>query len=375
MNEILTVKELLDQLREPENKRSNPFVELLPKAQELLGLGSKLDTISLEALLIQAIIYCVFDDEDEPDKISKEDAKKRDSYLLAMGLLEGYYHIKSNGMHYTASLRHKDYLANSQYKEIYYGKDVSSGKLSTEEAHARAKTALSTADRRCREELADYLVEINNCRKCFEKGSQKYIKEVKLSDGKTDKQLILPEPRYILEIPPATERKSSGSTSVEDNPSKDDALARENVECENELGEEIAEPIQKQESEPDITESTSAASLREQKSEFNNTHDKPSLVTRREQEMDGEHDDNPNKQNPPEPPVPEPDNPSDIQLKLSKTAGWLKTAIVAFVISILVFMIIVFGYKINKQWTISRTLEDLKVEQEANNIEFTNSEE
>ena len=58
LDKILTIEDLLSQLREPKNKHLNPFEELLPEARKLLGLDSELDAISLEALLIQAIIYC-----------------------------------------------------------------------------------------------------------------------------------------------------------------------------------------------------------------------------------------------------------------------------------------------------------------------------
>jgi len=209
LDEVLTVKELLDRLRKPEEKHSNPFVELLPKAQKLLGLN-KLDTISLEALLIQAIIYCVFHNENEPDEISKKDAKKRDSYLLTMGLLDEYYHVKGDGTHYSVNLRYTDYLGESEYIELSYEKDFFHKNLTAEVAYARAKAVLSSTDKRCRENLADYLSKSENCQKCFEKGTKNFIK-VDLFNGETRRQLIKPKARY-------TRKNFPFSTDQEDKP-------------------------------------------------------------------------------------------------------------------------------------------------------------
>ena len=164
MDKILTIEDLLSQLREPKNKHLNPFEELLPEARKLLGLDSELDAISLEALLIQAIIYCVFDSENEPDEISKEDAKKRDSYLLTMGLMDGYYHVKDDDIHYSAPLRQKEYLAYSEYIEISYEQEIRHNLSTVEERYVKAKAVLSTTDGRCRENLADYLSKNKNRR-------------------------------------------------------------------------------------------------------------------------------------------------------------------------------------------------------------------
>ncbi len=260
MDEILTVKELLDQLREPKKKHSNPFVELLPKAQELLELGSKLDTISLEALLIQAIIYCVFDNEDEPDKISKEDAKKRDSYLLAMGLLDEYYHSKSDGTHYAAHLRHKDYLARSQYKEISYEKEIMCGLLSVEDVHVNAKSALSTTDRRCREKLADYLSKSENCKRCFEKGSEKFIEKVELPNKEIKRQLIIPKPRYTRKNFPLPIKQGNGASShppsMESVLSGNDSSAEKSIKHDDKLDKEVVAPTIIELTDSDMPDST-----------------------------------------------------------------------------------------------------------------------
>lgn len=196
LSDIETIDELLVQFREPKGKYKESFTEILPKAQELFGLKNELDIISLDALLIQAIIYCVFGDEDEPDKMNEETAKKRDSYLLAMGLLKGYYHTKEDGTHYHAPDRHKDYLAHSDYKKISYAKEVLHGIYTKEDVEINSKSTLSTADGRCRKELEKFLSKNRNGQKCLKIGSEKYIKKVELTNKKIEKVLILPEPCY-----------------------------------------------------------------------------------------------------------------------------------------------------------------------------------
>jgi len=229
LDKILTIEDLLSQLREPKNKHLNPFEELLPEARKLLGLDSELDAISLEALLIQAIIYCVFDSENEPDEISKEDAKKRDSYLLTMGLMDGYYHVKDDDIHYSAPLRQKEYLAYSEYIEISYEQEIRHNLSTVEERYVKAKAVLSTTDGRCRENLADYLSKNKNCKECFEKGSEKFIEKIKLPNKETKRQLVIPKPCYTRENFPLPVEQDEDSSPVqspaEDGPSDDAVIA------------------------------------------------------------------------------------------------------------------------------------------------------
>lgn len=190
--EILTVQDLLVQLRQPKMKGKRLFSDFLPEAWRLLNLKGDPDLVSFEALLISAIIHCIGISEYEIGKIdgiNQETAKKHDSYFLALGLLKGYYHT-SEDTHYIASKRHKQYLENSDYIAISYPNPMPSENLDINNPKSLPRQALSTADKRCRKELGEYLSIKGKGQKCLEEGKQRFVKEGKIN---------LPTPLYTLE--------------------------------------------------------------------------------------------------------------------------------------------------------------------------------
>lgn len=212
MEEKSPIGSLLSQLREFNMENKEVVDNLLREAQKLFGLGDELDIISLDAFLIQAIMYHVFGSKGEPAQIDKAHAVKRDTYLLALGLLDGYYHIKNDGSYYTASERHKQYLTDSDYMKLSRFKP--SDNLDIDYAQSAPRRRLSTADKRCREKLESLLSDNKKCKKCLEEGKEKYIKKSK--NGK--KYIDLPKLYYTLDnFPPKdvkaeTEYSTNGDT-------------------------------------------------------------------------------------------------------------------------------------------------------------------
>lgn len=214
MEKISPIGNLLSNLREPKSENKKHFEDYLPEAQKLFGLEHELDVFSLDALLIQAIIYCVFKEMDEPEKPEKDDAKKRDAYLLALGLLDNYYHTKKDGTHYSAFMRHKQYLYDSDFIALRYPNPNPSDNLDIEDAASKPRGVLSSTDNRCRQDLEKYLSDSENCKKCLEEGAKKFIKTISLPDKKENKQLILPKPLYTLEnFPLSTKSKNESDVS------------------------------------------------------------------------------------------------------------------------------------------------------------------
>lgn len=192
--EIDSIEELLKQLRQPTAMGKQTFEDFIPDAMKIMHLENELDSVTFDALLIQAIIYCVFRKYDEPTEMNLGKAKKRDSYLLFFGLLDGYYHTNKDGIHYKASKRHKDYLANSDYIVLSYPDPKSSDNLDIDDSTSLPRGNLSAADTRCRGELERVLSRAKFCKKCLEKGVKKYV--IKDESGE---RINLPKPQYTLD--------------------------------------------------------------------------------------------------------------------------------------------------------------------------------
>lgn len=194
------VRALLDQLREPKMDNKRLFVDFLPEAWKVLGLKGEPDLVSLEALLIAAVVRKTTPEKDQPPILKNKDmAKKRDAYLLTFGLLKKYYHTKEDGTHYTAAKRHKQYLSDVNYVTITYPGLLPSNELNINDSRSWPRQNLSQDDLRCRKALSEYLASSAICQKCLEEGLEKFTREVKLSDGSFKRQIILPEPCYTLE--------------------------------------------------------------------------------------------------------------------------------------------------------------------------------
>lgn len=74
------VRALLDQLREPKMDNKRLFVDFLPEAWKVLGLKGEPDLVSLEALLIAAVVRKTTPEKDQPPILKNKDmAKKREN--------------------------------------------------------------------------------------------------------------------------------------------------------------------------------------------------------------------------------------------------------------------------------------------------------
>lgn len=196
MAEEAAISVLLNQLRGPKMNSKKLFADFLPEAWKLFGLSGDPDLVLFEAFLIYAIIRCVGIETKnykigEIDNIDKETAQKHDSYLLALGLLKGYRHTKDDGTNYVASERHKQYLKECDLIAINYPNPKPSDNLNINRSNSLPRQVLSSADYRCRNDLCELLSKDQNCKKCFEEGTKKFIDEDKHST-------IFPEPLYTL---------------------------------------------------------------------------------------------------------------------------------------------------------------------------------
>lgn len=220
MREKSPIWDLLSQIRELDMKNKKMVDNLLQEAKKLFNLEDELDVILLDVLLIQAIIHCVFGSKDEPIEIDEEHAKKRDSYLLALGLLDGY----DRATYCKASERHKQYLTNSNYITISYHNPEISDNLDINNSTSLPRQTLSTTDKRCREDLEIFLSNKAMLLKCLEEGKEKFIKENENGERYVD----LPKPYYTLENfqPKASEPESD----LTDNPLENDDIAQEESE-------------------------------------------------------------------------------------------------------------------------------------------------
>lgn len=184
------------------------FDGCIHEAWELFKFTDKedeMDSVSLEAFMIEAIIRAINPD---PNKQSKKkyrvDMRRRDISLLSFGLLDGYHYISSEGCYSLASDRHKEYLQNNRdFIAIDQFDSLLPDSYNVDDCLRKAKATISKDDERCREIIAKYLTITKNYQKCFEEGIKNHIKEIKHEDGSIEQQIVLPPPCFTLEnFPP-----------------------------------------------------------------------------------------------------------------------------------------------------------------------------
>lgn len=190
------IMNLLSKMQEPKGHKKT-FAYYLNEAWELFGLDGDPDLVSLEALLIEAIIR-VAAPENESTTKKAEAAKKRDIGLLALGLLDGYYHTKEDDTNYMASERHKDYLVNSEYIALSYPNPRPSDNLSIQHGSLPCQ-AISAEDKQCRESLSVYLSTKGMAQECLEEGLKKHVGEIEHEDGSIKRKIKLPKQCFTLE--------------------------------------------------------------------------------------------------------------------------------------------------------------------------------
>ncbi|MDE7418233.1 MAG: hypothetical protein K2N44_18330, partial [Lachnospiraceae bacterium] len=150
----------------------------------------------LEALIIETVTRAIV-----PTKRNEEivAVRRRDVYLLSIGLLEGYYHTAENGTYFSAAERHQQYIQRSDFIAIMYFNSLLPDEYDIVKYQKKAKYLIAQDDKRCREFLAEYLSKEDNCRICLEEGARKHINKV-IRDGQNVRyQIKLPSPCYTLE--------------------------------------------------------------------------------------------------------------------------------------------------------------------------------
>lgn len=249
---------LLTNMRELKDDDKSCFEDYLPEAWELLGLKSNKSLVSFEALLIEAVMNITIHKKgvsaDKYDKY-REAVQKCDAYLLALGLLEGYYHTGKNGTPYIAADRHKDYLSKSDYMELVCPTFKSTDNINIDDAQSKPRRNISQDDKRCRQYLSKHLSTAANCQQCLIDGIKNHTHMVELN-GHKKREIKLPEPCFTLDNPSLfTEQdynSKSGSLSTED---ELDDMPITNIEETDdkgtqELGGSEAEPIDPNPPEP-----------------------------------------------------------------------------------------------------------------------------
>lgn len=232
-------------MRELKDDNKPNIEDYLPEAWELLSLKGNRSWASFEALLIEAVMNITIHKKGVLADKYREVAQKCDAYLLALGLLDGYYHTKEDGTPYIATDRHKDYLSNSDYMELVCSTFKSTDNININDAQSKPRRNISQDDTRCRKYLCKYLSKTNNCQKCLEDGIKAHTKIIELPDGHKKRKIILPEPCFSLSSPLInTEQEESKSLL---------AVANENKKA--------VEPRYEQEPEPAIIESADSETL------------------------------------------------------------------------------------------------------------------
>lgn len=221
-----TINGLLTNMRGPSGTRADGednkfFKDYLTDAWKVFGFTGKQDLLSFEAFLIEAITCAIIP---KPDTVSKERYKiamrRKDICLLSFGLLAGYCHTSKDGVQYSASQRHEQYLKKnmSDFIAITYFDSLLPNNYDVDMYQKKAKDIIPKDDERCRRLVAGYLSKENNCQKCLAVGVKKFIKE----NEKGEKYIDLPKPCYTLENfpPPNTNSKEEGSDEQKDKTGK-----------------------------------------------------------------------------------------------------------------------------------------------------------
>lgn len=278
------------------------FSGLVLEMWEFLGIEEECDIMAFENALIETIKDFTRTQESDTLHTKRRMAKKRDLLLLMFGLLDGkgYYHTEPDEndrmVSVTADERIFRYVKQSDYKKLAPKRQKLDDESCIDAVYKAHRREINEKNH-----FFDFLIKRINGEtdtringKTFQKYVQQYIdlppKTVELSDGR--KRIVLPQPSYTdtsqngsgesykqesvsssiqNNFQSATEHKSPCPVLVEDVSNKDGDLTGETMEPENKLGEEITEPKQEQESEPDAAESTSTASLNDMNDEIGNS--------------------------------------------------------------------------------------------------------
>lgn len=208
------IRDLLTEMRDPKGEKSI-FKDYLSEAWELLGLDGKESLLSLEVLLIEAVINITIHKKKKMSADEyKKAAQKCDAYLLALGLLDGYYHTNEDRTPYAAADRHKDYLSKSDYMELVRPTFKSTDNINIEDAESKPRRNISQDDTRCRKYLGRYLSKTNNCQKCIEDGIKVHTEIIRPLDKREHMKRVikLPKPCFTLKnFPLPTEQDDSSS--------------------------------------------------------------------------------------------------------------------------------------------------------------------
>lgn len=157
--------------------------------------------ILLEALIIEATTRAIVPTKRDGGKVA---VRRRDVFLLSMGLLEKYYHTAEDGTYHSAAERHESYIQKEPYDFIaitFFSSSLPSN-YNVDADQKKAKTRIAKDDERCRKLLDKYLSKEGNCQNCLEEGVRKHI----IYDNQNARyQIKLPSPCYTLENFPYVE--------------------------------------------------------------------------------------------------------------------------------------------------------------------------
>lgn len=157
--------------------------------------------ILLEALIIEATTRAIVPTKRDGGKVA---VRRRDVFLLSMGLLEKYYHTAEDGTYHSAAERHESYIQKEPYDFIaitFFSSSLPNN-YNVDADQKKAKTRIAKDDERCRKLLAKYLSKEGNCQNCLEEGVRKHIV---YDDQNARYQIKLPSPCYTLENFPYVE--------------------------------------------------------------------------------------------------------------------------------------------------------------------------
>lgn len=208
-----------------ENSKELIFEDIVPELWSAFKLKGKSDLASFEAFLIKVIIDIYEVKIGNLGYTNRSNAKKRDSCLLAFGLLRGYYHtdIKDgNRKHIKLDDRRIEYLNSSDFTMIDYGRPYK--EIEAEEKIAKPgkqptplNTLNSSNNKRVDELIKhlQHLVKRDRVQSLMD-GADAFVQPFILPNGELEKQVVdliiteelldkqkvrrvvLPEPIYTL---------------------------------------------------------------------------------------------------------------------------------------------------------------------------------
>lgn len=234
------IEGLLTSMRYPKGEDNKwKFEDYLSDAWEILDLDGNKNLFSLEALLIEAVLNITIN-----KRSSKTTSQKCDAYLMVLGLLKGYPHTNEDGTVYAITDRHKDYLFYSDYMELIRHTLKRTDNIDINDSQSKPRQNISHDDTRCREYLAGYLSNKQECLKCLKDGLNKHTEIITLSDGRKKRQIKLPEPCFTLKnFPILTEQESEPTqASSEEDKDSNNTVEKDIIESGDGEGGETVSP-------------------------------------------------------------------------------------------------------------------------------------